>query len=218
MVLSVESCDDPDGCGQWIGKLANLWRTCGDIQATFASVMGNVAENTKMAKFAGPTGGPLGGGHWNDADMLQVGDIGLSITEQRSHFALWCLMASPLLVGSDVSMLTNTSLGILGNVEVTAVNQDAMGAQGVPSSSQLEDPSTASCWTKPMQDGSTAVILLNVGDAAASISCKLSDLNIKAGAKNVRDLWLHKDLGPPKGGALTAPSLASHDHMMFLVK
>eukprot|EP01051_Picozoa_sp_SAG22_P007477 SAG22_NODE_528_length_9431_cov_7.192135_5_plen_202_part_00 len=64
MVLSVESCDDPTGCGLWIGELANLWRTCGDIQATFASVMNNVAENTKMAKWAGPTGGPLGGGHW----------------------------------------------------------------------------------------------------------------------------------------------------------
>ena len=66
MVLSVESCDDPTGCGLWIGKLANLWRTCGDIQATFASVMRNVADNTKMAEWAGPTGGPLGGGHWND--------------------------------------------------------------------------------------------------------------------------------------------------------
>jgi hypothetical protein len=72
MVLSVESCDDPDKCGTWIGGLANLWRTCGDIQATFASVMGNVAQNTKMAKWAGPTGGPLGGGHWNDADMVSV--------------------------------------------------------------------------------------------------------------------------------------------------
>ena len=66
MVLSVESCDDPDGCGLWIGKLANLWRTCGDIQATFASVMRNAAENTKMHKWAGPSGGPLDGGHWNE--------------------------------------------------------------------------------------------------------------------------------------------------------
>ena len=70
MVLSVESCDDPSpgGCGGWIGKLANLWRTCGDIQATFGSVLSNVAENTKMAHWAGPSGGPLGGGHWNDGE------------------------------------------------------------------------------------------------------------------------------------------------------
>lgn len=64
IVLSVESCDDPAGCGQWIGGLANLWRTCGDIQATFSSVMSNVHQNTKMAALAGPSGGPLGGGHW----------------------------------------------------------------------------------------------------------------------------------------------------------
>jgi hypothetical protein len=178
LVLSVESCDgtftslpvlhdgcvltgsfcsftDPTGCGLWIGKLANLWRTCGDIQATFASVMGNVAENTKMAMWAGPSGGPLGGGHWNDADMLQVGDIGLSITEQRSHFALWSLMASPLLIGSDVSMLTNTSLSILGNTEVTAINQDALGKQGVPVASQAKDARTASCWYKEMSGGAS---------------------------------------------------------------
>ena len=149
MVLSVESCDDPTGCGLWIGKLANLWRTCGDIQATFASVMNNVAENTKMAMWAGPTGGPLNGGHWNDADMLQVGDIGLSVTEQRSHFALWSLMASPLLIGSDVSMLTNTSLSILGNTEITAINQDPLGVQGVPADPEA-DPRTASCWCAPL--------------------------------------------------------------------
>ena len=107
-----------------------------------------------QAKRAGPTGGPLNGGHWNDADMLQVGDIGLSITEQTSHFALWNLMASPLLVGSDVSMLTPASLKILGNAEVTAVNQDPLGVQGVPIAAQLADPTSASCWSKPMADGS----------------------------------------------------------------
>ena len=74
MVLSVESCNDPTGCGAWIPKLANLWRTSGDIQATFDSVMSNAATNTRMAAIAGPTGGPTagGGGRWNDADMLQV--------------------------------------------------------------------------------------------------------------------------------------------------
>eukprot|EP01052_Picozoa_sp_SAG31_P050996 SAG31_NODE_11903_length_987_cov_1.478604_2_plen_100_part_00 len=90
MVLSVESCDDPDGCGLWIGKLANLWRTCGDIQATFASVMNNVAENTKMYMWAGPTGGPLGGGHWNDADMLQV---------RGTHVACMCCVNEGMPVG-----------------------------------------------------------------------------------------------------------------------
>ena len=73
--------------------------------------------------------------------MLQVGDIGLSITEQRSHFALWSLMASPLLIGSDVSMLTNTSLQILGNVEVTAINQDPLGIR------ESGNPSHLATWS-----------------------------------------------------------------------
>lgn len=86
MVFSVESCDDPNQCGTWIPKLANLWRTGGDIQAYFGSVMSNAEHNTRMAEHAGPSGGPLGGGHWNDADMLQVGNTGLSHDEQQSHF------------------------------------------------------------------------------------------------------------------------------------
>ena len=104
MVLSVESCDDPDGCGLWIGDLANLWRTCGDIQATFASVMRNVAENTKMAKWAGPTGGPLNGGHWNDAGPCQHSIVcgclllyatdRFSLSDTRSFFCDGCRHAS----------------------------------------------------------------------------------------------------------------------------
>jgi len=212
MVLSVESCDD-DSCGQWIGKLANLWRTCGDIQAYFGSVMNNVAENTKMAKYAGPTGGPLGGGHWNDADMLQVGDIGLSITEQRSHYALWSLMASPLLIGSDVSMLTPTSLTILGNVEATAVNQDRLGIQGIPVGPGSADFRNAPCWSKPLANGDLAVILLNTGANATKITCSLADLGWQAGtAANVRDIWLKKDVGPTKAGGLLSAQLDSHDH------
>ena len=219
MVLSVESCDDPNGCGQWIGQLANLWRTGGDIQATFESVMSNVVQNTIMAQFQGPSGGPLGGGHWNDADMLQVGDIGMTVTEQRTHYSLWAIMASPLLISTDISMLSDTSLEILGNVEVTAVDQDPLGVQGLPIASQLSDPASASCWSKPLQSGATAVILVNTGNSAADVSCKLTDLKIDPSkAKNVRDLWLKKDLGPPPStGTLVAAKLASHDHKFFLI-
>ena len=159
--------------------------------------MGNVAENTKMAMWAGPSGGPLGGGHWNDADMLQVGDIGLSITEQRSHFALWSLMASPLLIGSDVSMLTNTSLTILGNTEATAVNQDPLGKQGVPVATQAKDARTASCWYKEMSGGAIAAILLNTGDASATISCELAELMVKGTPKSIRTYPPHQNCQDP---------------------
>jgi len=215
MVLSVESCDDPDGCGEWIGGLANLWRTCGDIQATFASVMNNVAENTKMAALAGPTGGPLGGGHWNDADMLQVGDIGLSITEQRSHFSLWCLMASPMLMGTDVSMLSNTSLSIMGNKEACAINQDALGKQGVPVGPGSDDARTAPCWAKPLANGDVAVLLLNAGDNTAIVSCALSILGLPNGAKMATDIWTGKKMGAMAKGSSIKADLETHD-VLFL--
>lgn len=93
IVLSVESCDDPAGCGEWIGGLANTWRTGGDIQATFASVLANLEATNRMATWQGPTGGPLGGGRFNDADMLQVGAFrkpapahtGIHNCAQQSH-------------------------------------------------------------------------------------------------------------------------------------
>ena len=181
--------------------------------------MSNVAQNTLMYAQAGPIGGPLNGGHWNDADMLQVGNLGFTIAEQRSHFGLWCLMASPLLIGTDISLLTNSSLTILGNAEVTAINQDPLGVQGIPIPSQLSKPDQASCWTKPLQDGSVAVILLNLQDNSADVTCKLSDLGIKAGAKNIRDLWNHKDLGTPdySTGILIVKRLEAHDHAFYKV-
>eukprot|EP00038_Savillea_parva_P027673 m.60896 g.60896 ORF g.60896 m.60896 type:complete len:942 (-) comp7987_c0_seq1:114-2939(-) len=213
IVMSVESCDDPDTCGQWIGKLANLWRTGGDIQATFQSVLGNAASNTRMAAKAGPTGGPLGGGHWNDADMLQVGNIGLSWIEQRSHFSLWVMMASPLLIGSDVSMLTNDSLTILGNSEVTAINQDKKGVQGVPVGPSSD---VQSCWTKPLVNGDVAVIVLNTGDNATTVSCTLDQLGITGKVTGVRDLLNQKAGSLPADGAFSA-HLDSHDHIFLRV-
>lgn len=98
IVMSVESCDDPSdsGCGAWIGKLANLWRTCGDIQAYFGSVMRNAADNTKMASRAGPTGGPLGGGRWNDAGALMLALPWLSTARCMFLFCSCSLPSSPL--------------------------------------------------------------------------------------------------------------------------
>ena len=217
MVMSIESCDDPATCGQWVGSLANLWRTGGDIQAYFGSVLKNAAGNTKMAAVAGPTGGPLNGGHWNDADMLQVGNIGLSLDEQKSHFALWNLMASPLLIGADVSMLSNETLAILGNQEITAIDQDAKGVQGVP-----VGPSAAtggqSCWAKPLANGDVAAILLNVEDEAMTVTCHLADLGVSVAPTKVRDLWAKAWLTPlPKAGGSISAKLASHANMMVRI-
>jgi alpha-galactosidase len=209
IVLSVESCGDAS-CGAWIGGLANLWRTTGDIQATFASVLSNLDNNDRMAAFAGP-------GHWNDPDMLQVGDAGLSLDEARSHFAAWAVVAAPLLISNDlVSGIDNETLAILSAPEVIAVDQDALGVQGVRVSPAA--PLGAECWARPLADGSVAALLLNRGAAAADVTCSWAEIGLKnpSGAASVRDLWLRSDLGSFTGG-FTATALRSHASMLIKV-
>merc|ERR1719313_2374198 len=116
-VQSVESCGSPGTCGKWVANVANLWRTGGDVQNTWASVMSNIHKNDRMADVARP-------GHFNDPDMLQVGNVGLTLNEQRSHFALWCIAGAPLLAGTDIVHASAETLAILTAPEVAQVNQD----------------------------------------------------------------------------------------------
>eukprot|EP01064_Diplonema_japonicum_P004283 TRINITY_DN1279_c0_g2_i1.p1 TRINITY_DN1279_c0_g2~~TRINITY_DN1279_c0_g2_i1.p1 ORF type:complete len:890 (+),score=242.98 TRINITY_DN1279_c0_g2_i1:48-2672(+) len=149
IVQSVESCDSPTGCGQWIPGVANLWRTSGDVQATFSSVMHNINASNLMRNIATP-------GHFNDADMLEVGDVGLSYTEQVTHFSLWCIMASPLLAGTDLIHMPKEILDILANKEVINVNQD-LGLnnkiQGYRVNSRVVNGCETELWFKPLRMG-----------------------------------------------------------------
>ena len=117
VVRSIEYCRDPAGCGKWIGSVANLWRTEGDIQNTWASVKGNVHGQNDMAPVAKP-------GAFNDPDMLQIGNVGLTWVEQRTHMAYWCVVSAPLLAGTDIVRATTETLAILTAAEYIAVNQD----------------------------------------------------------------------------------------------
>jgi alpha-galactosidase len=210
MVLSVESCSDPTGCGVWLPKLANLWRTTGDIQATFASVLSNLDQNNKMA-------GVQRVGAWNDADLLQVGNAGLSPAEARSHFAAWAIIASPLLLSNDLaSGLDADTLAILSAPEVIAVSQDPLGVQGVRVSPAA--PAGGECWARPLADGGVAALLLNRGLAAASVSCSWAELGLRqpSASAAVRDLEARKDLGSFTGG-FTASALAGHASMLVKV-
>ena len=209
IVLSVESCSDAS-CGQWIGGLANTWRTTGDIQATWQSIMNNLDQNNHMSEFAGP-------GHYNDPDMLTVGNAGLSQDEAKSHFGAWCIVAAPLLISNDlVSGIDAETLAILSAPEIIAVDQDVLGVQGVRVS--LSNPMGAECWAKPLADGSVAALLLNRGDAVADVECSWAEMGLKnpTGAGAVRDLWARKDLGNFTG-AYTAKALASHASMLIKV-
>jgi len=149
--------------------------------------------------------------------MLQVGDAGLSLDEARSHFGAWAVVAAPLLISNDlVSGIDNETLAILSAPEVVAVDQDALGVQGVRVSPAA--PSGGECWARPLADGSVAALLLNRGAAAADVSCSWAELGLKqpAGAAAVRDLWARADLGS-FSGSFTASALRSHASMLVKV-
>jgi alpha-galactosidase len=170
----------------------NCWRTTGDIVDTWQSMAGIGFNQYGQEAFAGP-------GHWNDPDMLVLGYVGwgpnlhptrLTPDEQYTHMSLWCLLASPLLLGCDLARLDDFTLGLITNDEVLEVNQDPLGRQAalVSRNGNLET------WAKDMEDGSKAVGLFNRGSGKATCAASWTDLNLK-GPKRVRDLWRQKDLG-----------------------
>ncbi len=175
----------------------NCWRTTGDIRDTWKSMLSNGEKQKGLESFAGP-------GHWNDPDMLVVGQVGwhkqlhpthLTADEQYFHISLWCLQASPLLIGCDLTQLDPFTLGLLTNDEVIDVDQDPLGkAAHVVVPAEKESSYPIEIWARPLEDGSMAVGLFNVGPAAAQATLNWSDLHL-AGAHKVRDLWRQKDLG-----------------------
>ncbi len=161
----------------------NLWRTTGDIEADYdrMSVIG-FAQNG-LERFAGP-------GHWNDPDMLEVGNGRLTYDENLTHMSLWCLLAAPLIAGNDLSRMSPYVLGILTNPEVIAINQDAKGVQG----HRVAEEGPFEVWVKPLSDGAVAVGLFNRGGTQDPMTLNFSDLGF-SGSVTLRDLWNHKDLG-----------------------
>jgi alpha-galactosidase len=176
----------------WAKDVGNLWRTTGDISDCWTcgkkdriGFVQIIDMQDGLETYAGP-------GHWNDPDMLEVGNGGMTTTEYRSHFSFWCLLAAPLIAGNDLKNMTPEIKEILTNSEVIAVNQDPLGMQGrrVRKSGDLE------VWTKPLKDGSRAVILFNRGEADADGSVSWEELGYPAHlSASVRDMWLKKDLG-----------------------
>jgi alpha-galactosidase len=161
----------------------NLWRTTEDINDHYdrMSVIG--FDQDGLEPFVGP-------GHWNDPDMLEVGNGGMSHDEYVTHMSLWALLAAPLLAGNDLSKMTPETLSILTNKEVIAVDQDLKGVQG----RRIAQEGPLEVWAKPLADGSIAVGLFNRGESSNPITISFKDLGVHGSAK-VRDLWKHKDLG-----------------------
>ena len=182
-------CEAGNGYEYWSPDLGNLWRTTGDTSATFASVMSHVDQNSLSAYLAGP-------GSWNDADILQVGmgDF-TNVVPARTHFTMWCIMASPLIAGNDVTSMSAQTLSVLTNAEAIAVDQDPAGEQATWAGG-IQD--AAEVWSKPLgYDFTTrAVALLNRSTTtSANITCVWTNLGLQPGTATIRDLWAHANLG-----------------------
>jgi len=190
-----------DNPATWAPPVGNSWRTTGDISDNWASMTSRIDQNNEWWSYAAPGG-------WNDPDMLEVGNGGMTTTEYTSHFSLWALAKAPLLIGCDITKMSADTLNILTNAEVIAVNQDAKGQQGhkVASANNLE------VWACELTDG-WAVILFNRSSASASITAHWKDVGIPAGSTvSVRDLWQHKDMG--KASNSYTATVASHGVVM----
>lgn len=181
---------------EWAGDVGNLWRTTGDINDSWGSMLSIMKQNLPLAAAAGP-------GRWNDPDMLEVGNGGMTDTEYRTHFSMWSVMAAPLLIGSDLRKAGPETFEILSNREVIAVDQDPLGKQGTVLSS------AGGRWvvTKEMQDGSRVVALFNETGSAQRISTTAEAAGLpKATAYTMRDLWDHTTYNTAGRVSATVPA------------
>ncbi|HYW80148.1 MAG TPA: NPCBM/NEW2 domain-containing protein, partial [Thermoguttaceae bacterium] len=218
IVLSIS--DFGNAAWAWGGKeSAQLWRTSGDIYPWMDSVYACARTSAGdraihpafngLWQFAGP-------GHWNDPDMLQVGNLknlegDRREVADRAHFSLWCILAAPLMAGNDLRTMSESVRQVLTAPELIAVNQDKRGAQGY----LIFAEDGCEVYNKPLSDGTTAVLLLNKNRETAQITVRWDQIGL-SGSQPVRDLWARKDLGNWEG-SFTARDLGQHGHRMIKV-
>jgi alpha-galactosidase len=203
----------------WARDVGNLWRTTSDISDKWWGAkkwpdgtccefgMLNIVDlQVGLESFAGP-------GHWNDPDMLEVGNGGMTTAEYRAHFSLWCILAAPLIAGNDLRSMTSEIKEILMNKELIAVNQDALGREG----SRVWKEGDREVWSKQLKDGSRAVLLLNRGGSEAEITVPWEAIGYPGDiSASVRDLWAHKELGKFTGKF--AAKVESHGVVVVRIK
>jgi alpha-galactosidase len=212
-------CEWGDGKPWLWGKgIGNLWRTTGDISDYWQGkrkwpngiccqdgVVDILDQQVDLYAFAGP-------GHWNDPDMLEVGNGGMTNAEYRSHFSFWALLAAPLIAGNDIRSMSPEIKEILTSPEVIAVNQDKLGQQG----RRVRKDGDFEVWSKELADGSRAVILFNRGTSESKVTANWEDIGYPASVNaKVRDLWEHKDLGNFRGSY--AAEVGSHSVVMVRI-
>ncbi len=174
---------------------ANLWRTTGDISDNYDRMTMIGFRQAGLSKYAKP-------GHWNDPDMLEVGNGKMTPDEYRTHMSLWAMLAAPLLAGNDLSKMDDTTKSILMNKDVIAVDQDRLGIEG----DRVSATGPFEVWMKPLQGGAKAVALFNRDDFPYPITVQLKSVGFE-GSVHARDLWSHKDIGTLQGSyTATVPS------------
>ena len=177
--------DQPWKWGPSVG--AQMWRTTDDIDDSYGRMITIGFSQAGLSKYAGP-------GHWNDPDMLEVGNGKMTTDEYKTHMSLWVILAAPLLAGNDLSKMTDTDKSILMNKEAIAIDQDPLGKQG----DRLYQSGDFDVWTKPLSNGRVAVGLFNRSWDNREVSVDLADIGFKSGA-NLRDVWKQQDLGRHTG-------------------
>ncbi|MEO6114935.1 MAG: glycoside hydrolase family 27 protein [Pseudolysinimonas sp.] len=191
----------------WAAPIGQSWRTTHDISDNYASMLSNFRINVELSRFAGP-------GAWNDPDMLEIGNGGMTLTEERAEFTLWAAMAAPLIAGADIPSLSAGDLAIYSNAEVIAVDQDPLGAQAVPISVGGRPAGSGGAWvlSKWLSDGGRAVVLFNATDSPLTISTTASAIGLHGTDFELRDLWSGAD--SVTSGAISSV-LPAHAAAMF---
>lgn len=198
--------------GTWVTTVADSWRMSNDInfapgsKAQWKSIVGIIDQNKYLAPYASQ-------GHYNDMDMLEVGR-GLTADEDKSHLSMWCILSSPLVLGNDLTTMSNETKDIITNAEVIAVDQDTTGVQG---HLIADNGAGLQVWAKPLhgkQSKERAVVLFNRTDSSASMSVQWKELDL-VGPASVRDLWSHTDRGSMDAGCTT--TVPSHGVAMLKV-
>jgi len=180
----------------WGADVGNLWRTTGDISDRWSSLKSIINQNLNLYPYAKP-------GAWNDPDMLEVGNGGMTDTEYRTHFGMWAMLSAPLLIGTDLRKATPATMNILENKEVIAIDQDTLGKQAKP----IKNADGLVVMSKPLANGDTAVALYNSTDSAATISTSAKDLGLAGGsAYTLRDVWKHSTTETAGAVSATVPA------------
>jgi alpha-galactosidase len=190
---------------EWASAVGgHYWRTTGDISDSWGSMTSIVDQQVGLEAFSGPDA-------WNDPDMLEVGNGGMTTEEYRAHMSMWSLLNAPLIAGNDLRSMDATTLALLTDPDVVAVNQDWVGTQG----HKIADTGDQEVWAKPTSAGGAAVVLFNRSATGAAVETSAAALGLPgAPAYTMRDLWA--DTATVTSGAVRA-SVPGHGARMFVV-